>query len=123
MNIDVSGDCCTPSAYLTVIDIRSNFARCHFYLGDVKYVEKSEPVLSTAEQIAIGVIVGIVAGCLFASLIIGIIVYRKAIKPTLEDSKINPSDVFGDLKCDVSNKPPIATTLQQPLDIEDLDLE
>ncbi|CAC5388032.1 unnamed protein product [Mytilus coruscus] len=130
------GDCCTPSAYLIVIDKNSNFARCHFYVGDIEYVEKSEPVLSKAEQIAIGVIAGIVASCLFASLIIGIIVYRKAIKPTLEDSKINPfkakensypekhmSNVFADLKCKVSNRPPIATTLQQPLELDDFDLE
>ncbi|CAG2248625.1 unnamed protein product [Mytilus edulis] len=54
---------------------------------------------------------------------ININVRSRLLSVLLPDSKINPSDVFGDLKCDVSNKPPIATTLQQPLDIEDLDLE
>ncbi|XP_071140760.1 uncharacterized protein [Mytilus edulis] len=90
INISASGDCCTPSAYLTVTDTNSNFARCHFYLGNVLPVEIStKRLLTTTEQIAIGVIGGIIGACLFASLVSGIIIYRKAIKPKLGASKIN----------------------------------
>ncbi|XP_063438598.1 uncharacterized protein LOC134719535 [Mytilus trossulus] len=90
INISASGDCCTPSAYLTVIDKNSNVARCHFYLGNVYPVQTtSKQLLTTTEQIAIAVIGGIIGACLFASLVTGIIIYRKAIKPKLGASKIN----------------------------------
>ncbi|XP_076080401.1 uncharacterized protein LOC143051348 [Mytilus galloprovincialis] len=87
--INARGDSCTPSAYLTVTDKNSNFARCHFYLGDLNFVENSKQLLSTSEQIAIGIIGGIVGSCLFVTLILGILIYRKAIKPKLADNKIN----------------------------------
>ncbi|XP_052084991.1 von Willebrand factor A domain-containing protein 7-like [Mytilus californianus] len=89
INISASGDCCTPSAYLTVTDKNSNFARCHFYLGNVLPIENSKQLLSRSEQIAIGVVGGIIGGCLFATLVTGILIYRKAIKPKLGASKIN----------------------------------
>ncbi|XP_071140122.1 von Willebrand factor A domain-containing protein 7-like isoform X2 [Mytilus edulis] len=94
MKVNVSGDCCIPSAYLSIIDENSNFARCHFYLGEVIYIEnKSNSVLSTSEKIAIGVVAGIVVACIVAISIFLILVYRGAIRPKLDALKIDTINI------------------------------
>ncbi|CAC5404398.1 unnamed protein product [Mytilus coruscus] len=142
--VTVSGTCCTPSSYLTVIDKNSNFVRCHFFLGDVIYVDDSKSVLSTAEQIAVGVIAGIVVACLLATLTFVIVVYRKGVKPKLNAMKIDNLnreavkdfpmkkeysskqlfyDDFMTLKCDFKSKPPRDTHFPHGLELEISDLQ
>ncbi|XP_076072005.1 von Willebrand factor A domain-containing protein 7-like [Mytilus galloprovincialis] len=93
--VNVSGDCCTRSAYLTVIDENNYITKCYFDLGDPVYRTVSEPEtgLSDAGKIAIGVVVGIVVLALLVGVNIAIIVYRGGIKPRLDKMKINDSDI------------------------------
>ncbi|XP_052084364.1 von Willebrand factor A domain-containing protein 7-like [Mytilus californianus] len=142
--VSVSGTCCTPSTYLTVIDKNNNFVRCHFFLGDVIYIDDSKSVLSTAEQIAVGVIAGIVVACLLATLTFVIVVYRKGVKPKLNAMKVDNLnrkavkdfpmkkdysskqlfyDDFMTLKCDFKSQPPRDTHFPHGLELEISDIQ
>ncbi|CAG2252444.1 unnamed protein product [Mytilus edulis] len=128
--VTVSGTCCTPSTYLTIIDKNNNFVRCHFFLGD--------------EQIAVGVIAGIVLACLLATVTFVIVVYRKGVKPKLNAMKVdnlnreavktlpmkkeNSSkqlfyDDFMTLKYDFKSQPPRDTHFPHDLEFEISDLQ
>lgn len=93
--VNVSGDCCTRSAYLTVIDENNYIAKCYFDLGDPVYrtVKDSESGLSDVGKIAIGVVVGIVVLALLVGANIAIIIYRGGIQPKLDKMKINDWDI------------------------------
>ncbi|VDI79844.1 Hypothetical predicted protein [Mytilus galloprovincialis] len=142
--VTVSGTCCTPSTYLTIIDKNNNFVRCHFFLGDVVYIDDSKSVLSTAEQIAVGVIAGIVVACLLATVTFVIVVYRKGVKPKLNAMKVdnlnreavktfpmkkeNSSkqlfyDDFMTLKYDFKSQPPRDTHFPHDLEFEISDFQ
>lgn len=88
MSVSVRSDCCTTYGYITVIDKNNNMERCYFNPREDKVVPETKSALSTTESIAIGVVAGIVVACIMVVIVIVVIVYRKGIKPKLDEMKI-----------------------------------